>query len=485
MADGIAAYKILALAPFAHVPDGKFKPDFVKLDLYSIDGAVESIAPVLYLPLSSGLCSEGAVTLKFSKIKDFKPDSIVKNSSFLKSLSKVAIDSSGKIPRADTKKISTKKSDAVDDILSMVEVADTPSDISHGEKGTDSKISNIMREIFSNIEFQKMESAWRGVQNLVKQADIKGFNKISVSISPVSHNSLENILNKVESLSGEKIPNLILIDLGFDNTLPSIKLLEKVVEFADKMMIPVCIDLKPEFFKLNDFNQLNKLSYISNYLEDVSYAKFRKLKELSGASWITANCNRFAVRDANEYEDQPLSASSVWAAATLCARSVNETGWPMKFAGYNRYFVDNLPMFHPDEKNSASAQALFSDEKIIQMVEAGVTPVVGAKKKDFVFIPKETSLSGDSIKFQMFFNRILETLINIKKEPEDSDLTLGDSIKTNLTGLFVKTGHDKPEDISLIKQDTASQGQQVFLISFTPPASVLPGSKKVKFTFVL
>ena len=482
MADSVPAYKILALGPFAPVPDEKFKPDFVKLDLYSIDEALEAMAPVLYLPLPVELCSEGALTLKFNKIKDFKPSAIIKNNSFLKSFSEKKKNAPGKAQRVDADKISAKKSDAVDDILSMVEVSDTPSEASSKGKGTDSEISSLMQEIFSNKEFQKTESAWRGIQNLVKQAQIKGFNKISVSVSPVSRNSLEHVLNAVESLSYDEMPNLILIDLGFDNTMPSIELLEKVIQFVDRMMIPACICFKPEFFRIDDLNKLNKISYLKNHLEDISYAKFRKLKKLAGASRLIATCNSFAVRDANEFEDQPLSASSVWATGTLCAKAVNETGWPMGFTRYNTYTVDNLPMFRSDERNTASIQALLPDERIIQLVEIGITPAVGAKNKDFIFIPKETSFAGESIKFQMFFNRIIEAIINIKEQKE-SDLTPEQGIKTALIELFAKTGHDSPENISVIAQDD-SYDQKVFLISFLPPSSVIVSSDMIEFTFI-
>ena len=483
MTDIVPAYKILALGAFAPVPDGKFKPDFVKLDLYSIDEAMATIAPVLYLPLPVELCSDGALTLKFNKIKDFKPGSIIKNNPYFISLSDVEKDVQRKVQGGSADKASTKKPDAVDDILSIVAVSDTPSDVSSEGESVDGEINGVLREVFSNIEFQKTESAWRGVQTLVKQAQIKGSNKISVSISPASHNSLEHVFNTVELLPIDEMPNLMLIDLEFDNTMPSIELLEKVIHFVDKMMIPACICLKPDFFRIDDFNQLDKLSYINNHLDDISYAKFRKLKDLAGASWLIVNCNKFAVRSATEFEDQPLSGSSVWATGALCAKAVNDTGWPMGFSRYTKYSIDNLPLFSIDERNTSSAEAIFSDERIIQLVEAGITPVIGVKNKDFVFIPKEAALSCDSIKFQMFFNRIIEALINIR-EQTSLNLTPQESIKKALTDIFIKTDHDKPEDISVKKENNELQDQDVFLISFSPPSSVIASSNMVEFSFV-
>jgi len=474
MPDNIPAYKILGLGPFAKVPEAEFKPRFVKLDLYTIDQAVKTIAPVLYLPMPLELCSEGALTLKFNGLKDFKPGTIKKNNSFFKTL-----------PPGKPKNLKTdnKNDTAIDNILSMVDTSDMSSDHPDEPAGPVGNDKTLMQEIFSDSEFKKTESAWRGIQTLVKQAEIKGFDKLSVSISSVSENSLEQILDGVKALPADEIPNLVLIDLEFSNTMPCIKRLENVIEFADEMMIPVCVNISPGFFRLDDFNQLDKLQYLKNHLEDVSYVKFKKLQNLAGASWVIATCNDFAVRNAHEFENEPLGASSVWAFGTLCAKTVNDTGWPMGFTRYNRYFVEDLPMFNQNSIDTASSKALLSDERIIQLSEAGITPVAGFKGRDFVFIPKEAALSGEPIKFQMFFNRIIETIMAARNHKE-ADLAPEQAVKTALSRLFILTGHTCPDNISVKGKESNVPGQTVLLISFTPPETVFAGSNMVEFSFV-
>jgi len=162
--------------------------------------------------------------------------------------------------------------------------------------------------------------------------------------------------------------------------------------------------------------------------------------------------------------------------------AVQETGWPMAFSRYNQYRIDDLPMFHPEERNTASTKALFSDERIIQLTEVGITPVVGSRNKNFVFIPKEASLTGDSIKFQMFFNRIIESLIN-SKDQKIPDLNPEQAIKKAINDIFIQTGHDRPDDISVIGGSNDLQDQAIFRISFIPPATVIAGSNMVEFSF--
>ena len=483
-------YKIMILGPFAPVPEEKFKPDFVDVDLYSIDQTIEKLSPVLYMPLPADLCPEGAITLKFKKIKDFKPESIIKNNSYLASLAKENLPSRITGLKNKTKQPAKEEKSKIDDIMSMVAGpaigSDTSTDISSDsslpKNQTGSGVSSIIREIFSNRKFQETEAAWKGLQNLVKKADIKGFKKIHISISSVSHNSLETVLNEITSLPYDEVPNLVLIDLGFDNTLPSIELLEKVAQFTDKMLLTACVWIKPEFFRIKSFNQLHKIPYIKNHLEDISYAKFKKIKALPGAAWLIAGCNGFAVRPAHYFEDQGLFVSPVWGIGTLCALSVNNSGWPLGFTRYNTNRIENLAIVDEDGKNMNSTHALFSEDRIMQLVEAGITPLVGMKNKDFAFTPKEASLAGGSIKFQMFINRIIESLINIRGKNIPGNIP-EDEIKTALTELFKQTGYNPPEDMEVIDGSNALGDQKVFNISFIPPESLISCSGKIKFAF--
>ncbi len=509
-------YKITALAPFAPVPDEKFKPEFVDADLYLLDEAVEKISPVLYLPLSADLCSEGAVTLKFKSMKDFKPKSILKNNPYLASLSGKKGEAVSSFKKNKPAKPSEKEKTRIDDILSMVATSDSstekPSGIPmqngqtnrheadldlgqkcptgkiekstsiHGAFHINTQVSSLLKEIYSNAEFQRTEAAWKGLQILVKKARIKGFNKINLKIAAVSRNSLKDVLDEIESLPHDEIPNLVLIDLGFDNALPSLELMEKIVKFTDKMMVPACVSIIPEFFRIDDFNQLRKIPYISNFLGDVSYAKFRKIKTLPGAERLMVNCNSFAARPANEFEKQPLLVSPVWAMGTLCAMSINHSGWPMGFTRYNTNRIKDLAMVDEDEKTTSATEILLSEDRIMQLVEAGITPVAGMKNKDVAFIPREAALKGESIKFQLFINRIIEVLIHLK-EGEISCDNVAEDIESAIVHVFMDIGHNSPDDIQVIKSNNALQDQTIFNISFSPPESVISGFGKVEFSF--
>ena len=108
-----------AKTAFLPVPEKRFKPEFVRVDLYSMDEAVEKLSPVLYLPLPVDQSPDGAVTLKFRSIKDFKPESILKND--LQPVFKPKEKASPPVmPKKDERRASP-----IDDILSMVATPDS------------------------------------------------------------------------------------------------------------------------------------------------------------------------------------------------------------------------------------------------------------------------------------------------------------------------------------------------------------------------
>lgn len=456
-------YKILALGPFAPVPEDSFKPEFIRVDLYSIDEAIERLSPVLYLPLPPDQCPEGAVTLKFKSMKDFKPEAIAQQAPM------------------QEKHPEKSKATAIDDILSMVATPDSSTQRGQGGQQPDSRTSSILQTIFSTPEFQKIEGAWRGLQALVKKAGIKGFGKIQVTISSVSHPSLDVVLNAIETLPYAEIPNLVLIDLGFDNTLPSIENLEKIIGFADRMILPVCVWMKSEFFRIQGWGRLYKIQYIKNHLDDISYAKFRKLKLLAGAERVMVSANGFFIRPAHGCENAQPSVSSVWAMGTLCAKAVSATGWPMEFTRYDTHKIDDLALSVCDGNNTAATQALFSEDRIMQLIESGITPLVGIKNQDMAIIPKEASLTGDSMKFQMLINRIVELMLHLKQEiishqPQDE-------IRSALIQIFTQTRHPAPSNLEITESGNASENGKIFHISFLLPKTMTVGSERIEYSF--
>jgi len=260
-------------------------------------------------------------------------------------------------------------------------------------------------------------------------------------------------------------------------------LLEKVIEFAGTMMVPVCLGLASEFLNLNSFRTMNQIPYLKNFLDDMAYAKFRKLRPLDGAGWVMAACNKFAVRPAHDFETQPLFSSPIWALGALAAKAIIDQGWPNGFTQYTRYQLADLALYTCDDSGTAAVEALFSEDRIMQFVEAGITPLAGSKNKDIAFIPKAACLNGDHPGFSLFFNRVIEAII-LKKEQAKAPSSIKAQITRAIRDLFTLSGHEPPQDICVSKNKDSLDNQGVYDIGFTPADTVISGTGKIEFSFV-
>lgn len=520
-------FTILALAPFSEVSEDSFSPEIIGASLDTLDNAIDSLASTLFIPVSKDLCPAGILPFKPSGIKDFRPQAMVKNIPYLKSL----LDAKEFIEQAGLKGLSDEQivrllqedwpdlpldltiapgeassqpeeSSAVDDLLAMVAVpGGTGAEARSGKGGArawkgqvGSLMAKLLEIIFADETFRLTEASWKGVETLVRQGPVKQEEGIALNICPISRDVLPAAMDSLISSLADDMPNLILIDLPFDNSTPSMELLKKIADFAATLLVPTAVWIGPRFFHIQNWNELKKLPYLKHYLEDAAYAKWRKLKEHPGSEWLVMTTNRFIIREPYGEgnpsrtvffeENEPLWISPVWALGTLMAKSVVKYGWPTRFTDYRNIALSNLAVGPFGGKESASTETVFSEERIMQFVESNITVLAGALRKDSAFIPKEATLSGASLKFQLFFNRIIGYLFSLKDEMGKSagDADLGARLEAALAELFRHTGHEPPADIS-VHAEQAEPGERIPLrIAFTPPGSILPTSERLEFS---
>lgn len=515
-------FSITALARFAPLPDAAVETRIVEVDLSSLDDAVERIAPSMYIPAPVGICPEGGLTVTIKKLSDFKPENIIKNSNYLSALkdaSKFASEAAaGGLEREQIgEQIKTKwpnlpldyskaaeaagsrTSSKVDDILSLVAMpSETSRPDSKQAKNIKQQLDDILGDllvcIFSNQEFRTCESAWRGLESLLKQGRIKEGQGAVLKIVNTSPQALESTLQSLSVKLAENLPNLVLIDLPMDNSPRGVEQMESVLDFADTLLTPTVCYITSDFFYLKNWTELGKITYIKHHLEDALYAKWRKLSEHPGAAWTAVSANRFLTRfpygmqhkPKGVYfeEPGPLWISPVWAFGALTAQSAVSAGWPSRFTDYRKFTLSELTVFNPEGGEPCATETSLSEDRLLEFIDAGITPLLGPIRKDSAFIPKESTLSGGSLRFQLFFSRLLGFLFwakdNLDAAVREGDIAL--NVQSAIAMFWEKTGRGAPADLAV--KVVPSDGDDVILsISLTPPAEVLPGGRLLEFTF--
>ncbi|MEW5725126.1 MAG: type VI secretion system contractile sheath large subunit [Thermodesulfobacteriota bacterium] len=519
-------FKILALAPFGPVPESGAKPRIVPVDLASLDEAVQAVAPRFYLPVDKDLCPEGGLTIEIKSLKDFKPEALVRNTPFLSRVEEARrfareASTGGASPRdtapqirsrwpevplnlgAGPAALEAKTSSRVDDILAMVALPGggdaPPAGLTRAGgpfEQLEALLSALLEAVYDNEEFRTYEASWRGLDALLRQGPIKEGQPVRVNLVSINPDDLAETLDQLVTELALDLPGLVLLDAPLDAGARSTALFEAIAGFAENLLAPTAVWITPHFFHLEDWAGLGRISYLKHHLEDAAYAKWRKLPEHPGSNWLTVTCNRFLTRfpygddhkpkTAFFKEGRPLWLSPVWALGALAAQSVLAYGWPSRFTDYTHVALRDLTVIKGAGEGPAATEMTLSEDRLMEFIEAGITPLLGPVRKDTAFMPKEATLAGGSLKYQLFTSRVLGFLFwcrdNLYGEVREGDVAR--NLQRAFSLFWEKTGHPAPEDLEITMGQETESGTIPLGIALTPPRAVLPGGQRLEFSFV-
>ena len=516
-------FNILALAPYCLTPDSGWKPELVSVDLATMDDAMDVLGPNFIVPVEKELCPEAGLTLRIKNYKGFKPEKLIQDIPYLQRIkeaagfvddqlrsgaptSSIAAQLKTQWPELPLDFSSAQDSSAppakkIDDILSMVAMPGGSSSAQTKaskdfKSQLDHLMASLMEAIFRNEQFRRYEAAWRGLEVLLKQGGVKEGQGVRLTIAAVSEANLAEAMEQLTVLQANDPPNLILIDLSFDSTARGTELLENVCNFAENLLAPTACWVGSRLLNLDDWQGLKKIQYLKYQLEDAAYAKWRKLKDLSGANWVTVSLNRFLARtpfgpehkSKGVYfeESSPLWISPVWAIGTLAVQSFMAYGWPSRFTDYANLALKELPTLDASREGLGASEIVLDENRIAEFIEIGLTPLIGPIRKDIAIVPKEVTLAGGSLKFQLFTSRILQFLFwaqeNLGEEVNGPDITSG--LTAAFNRYWERTGHRPPEDLDITAGPVTEHNRIPLTIKLSPPPSVLPGGHRLEFTFV-
>ncbi len=520
-----AAYTILVLAPFGEMIEETSRCSAVETDVFNLDEAVKKLHTPFWVSLPKDICPNAGVNILIDDLKSFKPAHLIKKVEYLallknakdwvnnelksgRSMGEIATDFLSRWPGIPVHVTKLEKtvgqpptSTKIDRLLDMVASSSMDTDSGkqlHDKNDLVSQIDRLLEQalshIVSNEVFRAREAVWRGVEILLKQGKIKKSRDIDCRLVCIRPDAFGEVLNDCIQELISRPPCLTLVDLPFDSSPRSVELLEKLMLFSETLMTPTVAWVNEKIFHLNDWGELGKLPHISHFMENSTFSKFRKLRAHSSADWILLTCNRFLGREAYRSETaiQGLRLeerhscwlSPVWAVGALIARSISEFGWPNRFTEHHHVYLSDMPII-ADTKSFSCTEMRLSEDRLLQLVEAGFSPLVGPMRKDVVIMPRETNLSGRSFRFQLFLARILSFLFWCQENLSTEDL--GNDIPGAIQRAFAlqwqKTGHVLPDDLKIVGFSEDDQDFVPLSIEMTPPTSVFALKEKLVFNF--
>lgn len=222
----------------------------------------------------------------------------------------------------------------------------------------DEKLSLQVSEILHHPDFEALESAWLGVDTLVKLP--VSTQKVKVRILDMSWDGVSQDVNNSISLRRTILYNLIgnkelntsggqpfgivvvdhAISMDIDQDYDDVYTLELLGRLGDMCLCPFIFSLAGDFFGEKGADWLSDINRVEKILDGPEFATWRHLRTLPEARFIglvlpkiklrdiytTESCHRF-IFDETYRKDRGLWGSAAFLLASVAMREFNRINW--------------------------------------------------------------------------------------------------------------------------------------------------------------
>jgi type VI secretion system protein ImpC len=287
----------------------------------------------------------------------------------------------------------------------------------------DLKLTEQINLILHNADFQKLESAWRGLHHLVNNTETDEHLKIRVM--NISKKDLAKNLKKFKGTAWDQSPifkkmyeeeygqfggepyGCLVGDYHFDHSPPDVELLSSMAQISAAIHAPFISGVAPGLMQMDSWAELSNPRDLTKIFQTPEYAAWRSLRESDDARYIGLAMPRFLARlpygsktdpvEAFDFEEETESADSskyVWAnSAYAMALNINRSfkmyGWCSRIRGIESGgAVEGLPThtFPTDDGGvdmKCPTEIAISDRREAELSKIGLMPLIHKKNSDF------------------------------------------------------------------------------------------------------
>ncbi|MFZ1872977.1 MAG: type VI secretion system contractile sheath large subunit [Chania sp.] len=287
----------------------------------------------------------------------------------------------------------------------------------------DEKLSEQMNHILHHKEFQKLESAWRGLSYLVDNTDTN--ETLKIRVLNISKDELAKTLRRYRGSAWDQSPifkqiyeheygqfggepfGCMIGDYEFDHSPQSVALLTELAKVAAAAHCPFIASASPTIMQMNNWQELGNPRDIGKIFTTPEYAPWRRLRESNDSRYLVLTLPRFLSRLPYGTKTLPIDdfafeevvspyaiddfawANAAYAMGVNINRAFNEYGWCSRIRGIESGgSVEELPTyaFPSDEGGyelTCPTELAISDRRENELSNAGFLPLVYRKHSDF------------------------------------------------------------------------------------------------------
>jgi len=301
--------------------------------------------------------------------------------------------------------------------------SDTVSSIEAMIAAIDKKLSEQVNLILHHEDYQKLESAWRGLHYMVNNTETDEHLKIRVMA--ISKQDLGKTLKRYKGTAWDQSPifkklyeeeygqfggepfGAIVGDYHFDHSPPDVELLGEMAKVAAAAHAPFITGAAPTVMQMDSWGELANPRDLTKIFTTPEYAAWRSLRESDDAKYLAMCMPRFLGRlpygaktdpvDAFNFEEDTTGSdhdkyswcNAAYAMATNINRSFKTHGWCSRIRGVESGgAVENLPVHSfPTDDGGVDAKCpteiAISDRREAELSKNGFLAMIHRKNSDF------------------------------------------------------------------------------------------------------
>jgi type VI secretion system protein ImpC len=287
----------------------------------------------------------------------------------------------------------------------------------------DKKLTEQINVILHHEDFQKMESAWRGLHYLVNNTETDEMLKIRVM--NITKTDLHKTLKRYKGTAWDQSPifkriyeeeygqfggepfGCLVGDYYFDQSPPDVELLGEMAKISASAHAPFLTGASPGLMQMDSWQELSNPRDLTKIFTTPDYAAWRSLRDSDDSRYLAMCMPRFLSRtpygaktnpvEEFDFEEDTGSAdhskyawsNAAYAMAVNINRSFKEYGWCSRIRGIESGgAVENLPThsFPTDDGGvdmKCPTEIAISDRREAELSKNGFLAMIHRKNSDF------------------------------------------------------------------------------------------------------
>ena len=287
----------------------------------------------------------------------------------------------------------------------------------------DAKLTEQINKILHNEDYQKLESAWRGLHYMVNNTESD--ENLKIRVMDISKKELAKTVKKFKGAAWDQSPifkkvyeeeygqfggepfGAIVGDYHFDQSPPDVELLGEMAKIAASAHAPFITGASPNLMQMESWQELANPRDLTKIFSTPEYAGWRSLRESDDSKYIGLCMPRFLARTPYGAKTNPVEefdfeeevagadhtkyawANAAYAMATNINRSYKLYGWGSRIRGIESGgAVENLPLhtFPSDDggvDQKCPTEIAISDRREAELSKAGLLSMIHRKNSDF------------------------------------------------------------------------------------------------------